>query len=95
MLMSESLEIGVVVGQAMLATATRIWRSTTAPDTICSATQERQDASSSLIAAGRLMVVIGGYPAATPATSRRRGRVPTYHRRRRCLASGQTIRHRR
>src|SRR5439155_15657183 len=64
MLMSESLEIGEMVGAAIrdrhgdeVATHFRAF------DTICSATQERQDAVEALLdtEAVELMIVVGGY----------------------------------
>ena len=85
MLMSESLEIGVVVGQAMrdrygdadLAAHYRAF------DTICSATQERQDAVVELLDREPvdLMVVIGGYNSSNTCNLARlcAARVPTYH----------------
>ncbi len=101
MLMSESLEIGVVVEQAMrdrygdaeLAAHYRAF------DTICSATQERQDAVVDLLDRQPidLMVVIGGYNSSNTCNLARlcAARVPTYHiADAECLASGQTIRHR-
>ena len=101
MLMSESLEIGKVVGQAMrdrygeggLAAHYRAF------DTICSATQERQDAVVDLLARETvdLMVVIGGYNSSNTCNLARlcAERVPTYHiADAECLSSGQTIRHR-
>jgi 4-hydroxy-3-methylbut-2-en-1-yl diphosphate reductase len=101
MLMSESLEIGVVVERAMrdrygdadLAAHYRAF------DTICSATQERQDAVVDLLDHERvdLMVVIGGYNSSNTCNLARlcAARVPTYHiADAECLLSGQTIRHR-
>jgi 4-hydroxy-3-methylbut-2-enyl diphosphate reductase len=101
MLMSESLEIGRVVEQAMrdrygdadLAAHYRAF------DTICSATQERQDAVVDLLDRERidLMVVIGGYNSSNTCNLARlcAERVPTYHiADAECLASGRTIRHR-
>jgi 4-hydroxy-3-methylbut-2-enyl diphosphate reductase len=101
MLMSESLEIGVVVeqafrdryGDAALAEHYRAF------DTICSATQERQDAVVDLLdrEAIDLMVVIGGYNSSNTCNLARlcAGRVPTFHiADAECLVSGQTIRHR-
>jgi 4-hydroxy-3-methylbut-2-enyl diphosphate reductase len=101
MLMSESLEIGVVVGQAMrdrygeaeLASHYRAF------DTICSATQERQDAVVDLLERETvdLMVVIGGYNSSNTCNLARlcAARVPTYHiADAECLASCETIRHR-
>jgi 4-hydroxy-3-methylbut-2-enyl diphosphate reductase len=68
-------------------------------DTICSATQERQDAVVDLLdrEAVDLMVVIGGYNSSNTCNLARlcAARVPTYHiADAECLASGQTIRHR-
>jgi 4-hydroxy-3-methylbut-2-enyl diphosphate reductase len=101
MLMSESLEIGVVVEQAFrdrygdadLAAHFRAF------DTICSATQERQDAVVDLLdrESVDLMVVIGGYNSSNTCNLARLcgGRVPTFHiADAECLVSGQTIRHR-
>jgi 4-hydroxy-3-methylbut-2-enyl diphosphate reductase len=101
MLMSESLEIGAVVERAMrdrygdadLAGHYRAF------DTICSATQERQDAVVDLLdrEAVDLMVVIGGYNSSNTCNLARlcAERVPTFHiADAECLASGQTIRHR-
>ena len=101
MLMSESLEIGVVVEQAFrdrygdadLAAHYRAF------DTICSATQERQDAVVDLLdhQSVDLMVVIGGYNSSNTCNLARLcgGRVPTFHiADAECLVSGQTIRHR-
>ncbi len=65
MLMTESLEIGEMFRQAMLERygADALAHHFRAFDTICSATQERQDAVIALLAAERvdLMIVIGGY----------------------------------
>jgi 4-hydroxy-3-methylbut-2-enyl diphosphate reductase len=101
MLMSESLEIGVEVERAMrdrygdpdFAAHYRAF------DTICSATQERQDAVVELLDRQTidLMVVIGGYNSSNTCNLARlcAARVPTYHiADAACLASGQTIRHR-
>jgi 4-hydroxy-3-methylbut-2-enyl diphosphate reductase len=101
MLMSESLEIGVAVERAMrdrygdadLAAHYRAF------DTICSATQERQDAVVALLdrEAVDLMVVIGGYNSSNTCNLARlcAARVPTYHiADAECLESGLTIRHR-
>ncbi|HET7294744.1 MAG TPA: 4-hydroxy-3-methylbut-2-enyl diphosphate reductase [Vicinamibacteria bacterium] len=85
MLMSESLEI-----QEMLRTAMRErWGEAELPsrfrafDTICSATQDRQDAVLRMLEEGGLdvMVVIGGYNSSnTQALARICGdRLPTYH----------------
>jgi 4-hydroxy-3-methylbut-2-en-1-yl diphosphate reductase len=98
--MSESLEIGVVVGQAMrdrygeaeLAAHYRAF------DTICSATQERQDAVVDLLERETvdLMVVIGGYNSSNTCNLARlcAERVPTYHIADAECLSGETIRHR-
>jgi len=101
MLMSESLEIGEMFRQAMLdrygpAELPGRFR---AFDTICSATQERQDAIMDLLDEQTLdlMVVIGGYNSsntcnlATIAAER----VPTFHiSEPGCLVSDRQIRHR-
>ena len=87
MLMSESLAIGEMVRRAMVdrygddeAELARRYR---AFDTICSATQDRQDAIEALLA-GRpldLMIVIGGYNSSNTRHLARLAarRVPTYH----------------
>jgi 4-hydroxy-3-methylbut-2-enyl diphosphate reductase len=85
MLMSESLEIGEMFRRAMLdrhgeAALAAHFR---AFDTICSATQDRQDAVVELLDRERLqfMVVIGGYNSSNTRNLARlcAGRVPTYH----------------
>ncbi len=85
MLMSESLEIGEMFhvamreryGEAGLAAHFRTF------DTICSATQERQDAVLSLLAAERLdlMLVVGGYNSSNTCNLARicAEQVRTYH----------------
>ncbi|AMY11022.1 4-hydroxy-3-methylbut-2-enyl diphosphate reductase [Luteitalea pratensis] len=85
MLMSESLEIADMLRQAMVdrygedALAERY----RAFDTICSATQERQDAVISLLddEAVDLMLVVGGYNSSNTCNLARicANRVPTYH----------------
>ena len=87
MLMSESLAIGEMVRRAMVdrygddeAELARRYR---AFDTICSATQDRQDAIETLLD-GRpldLMIVIGGYNSSNTRHLARLAarRVPTYH----------------
>ena len=85
MLMSESLEIGEMFRAAMTErygpdeAATRF----RAFDTICSATQERQDAVVALLDAEplTLAVVIGGYNSSNTCNLARicAERVPTYH----------------
>ncbi len=85
MLMSESLEIAAMLRQAMedrygveaLAERYRAF------DTICSATQERQDAVIALLdsEAIDLMLVVGGYNSSNTCNLARicADRVPTYH----------------
>src|SRR5438552_10643397 len=85
MLMSESLEIGELFrdairdrfGEAELAARYRAF------DTICSATQDRQDAVIQLLAGERLdlMVVIGGYNSSNTCNLAHicAEQVPTYH----------------
>jgi 4-hydroxy-3-methylbut-2-enyl diphosphate reductase len=85
MLMSESLEIAEMLRQAMAdrhgveALADRF----RAFDTICSATQERQDAVLALLDQERLdlMIVVGGYNSSNTCNLARicAGRVPTFH----------------
>jgi 4-hydroxy-3-methylbut-2-en-1-yl diphosphate reductase len=101
MLMSESLEIERMFRDAMaerygvdaLADHFRAF------DTICSATQERQDAVLELLGGRRLdlMVVVGGYNSSNTCNLARicGERVPTYHiAETSCLASAESIRHR-
>jgi 4-hydroxy-3-methylbut-2-en-1-yl diphosphate reductase len=101
MLMSESLEIGEMFGAAMrdrygeadLATHFRAF------DTICSATQERQDAVEALLGAESvdLMIVVGGYNSSNTVNLARicAARVRTYHiSDPDCLLSAERIRHR-
>jgi 4-hydroxy-3-methylbut-2-enyl diphosphate reductase len=101
MLMSESLEIGEMVGAAMrdrygdagLAQHFRAF------DTICSATQERQDAVEALLDAEPLdlMIVVGGYNSSNTCNLARicAARVRTYHiSDPDCLLSADRIRHR-
>jgi 4-hydroxy-3-methylbut-2-enyl diphosphate reductase len=101
MLMSESLEIGEMVGAAMrdrygeadLATHFRAF------DTICSATQERQDAVEALLSSESvdLMLVVGGYNSSNTVNLARicAARVRTYHiSDPGCLMSADRIRHR-
>jgi 4-hydroxy-3-methylbut-2-en-1-yl diphosphate reductase len=101
MLMSESLEIGEMFGRAMRARygeahAAEHFR---AFDTICSATQERQDAVEALLAAERLdlMIVVGGYNSSNTCNLARicAARGQTYHiAEPDCLISATEIRHR-
>jgi 4-hydroxy-3-methylbut-2-enyl diphosphate reductase len=101
MLMSESLEIGEMFGAAMrdrfgadaLATHFRAF------DTICSATQERQDAVEALLDTEPvdLMMVVGGYNSSNTCNLARicAARVRTYHiADPSCLLSADRIRHR-
>jgi 4-hydroxy-3-methylbut-2-enyl diphosphate reductase len=85
MLMSESLEIGAMFRQAMIdrygeAALADHYR---AFDTICSATQDRQDAVRALLETYRLtlMLVIGGYNSSNTRNLARiaAAYVPTYH----------------
>jgi 4-hydroxy-3-methylbut-2-enyl diphosphate reductase len=100
MLMSESMEIGEMFRQAMLdrhgeqAMAERY----RAFDTICSATQDRQDAVIRLLDEHRLdlMVVIGGYNSSNTCNLAHicAEQVPTYHiADPSCLVSPSSIRH--
>jgi 4-hydroxy-3-methylbut-2-enyl diphosphate reductase len=85
MLMSESLEIGEMFKQAMLDRygPEELPVRFRAFDTICSATQERQDAVLALLDAYQLTmtVVIGGYNSSNTCNLARicADRVPTYH----------------
>jgi 4-hydroxy-3-methylbut-2-enyl diphosphate reductase len=101
MLSTESLEIGEMFkaamqeryGEAEMATRYRAF------DTICSATQDRQDAVLDLLAthALDLMVVIGGYNSSNTCNLARicAERLPTYHiAEPDCLLSPDAIRHR-
>ena len=105
MLMSESLEIGEMFKAAMID---RYGEADLADhfqafDTICSATQDRQDAVVALLRDKPvdLMIVIGGYNSSNTATSRasapRRGRrstspIPTAWCRRARSATGRSAR---
>jgi 4-hydroxy-3-methylbut-2-enyl diphosphate reductase len=101
MLMSESLEIGEMFRAAMrdrygdeeLATRFRAF------DTICSATQERQDAVIALLEQERLdlMLVVGGYNSSNTCNLARicAAKVRTYHiADPDCMLSAEEIRHR-
>jgi 4-hydroxy-3-methylbut-2-en-1-yl diphosphate reductase len=101
MLMSESLEIGEMFraamteryGEAALAEHFRAF------DTICSATQERQDAVEALLDSEPLdmMIVVGGYNSSNTCNLARicAARVRTYHiADPACLISAERIRHR-
>jgi 4-hydroxy-3-methylbut-2-enyl diphosphate reductase len=101
MLMSESLEIGEMVARAMgerygTAALPQVFRSF---DTICSATQERQDAVVALLGEAPLdlMVVIGGYNSSNTCNLAKicTERCPTFHiAEADCLVSADFIRHR-
>ena len=101
MLMSESLEIGEMFRAAMKdrygdADLPRHFR---AFDTICSATQERQDAVEALLASEPvdLMIVVGGYNSSNTCNLARicAARVRTFHiADPGCLLSVERIRHR-
>ena len=100
MLMSESLEIQEMLraamrerwGEAALAERFRAF------DTICSATQDRQDAVLKMLEEGGLdlMVVIGGYNSSNTQALARicAARLPTFHISGADRIDGQTIRHR-
>jgi 4-hydroxy-3-methylbut-2-enyl diphosphate reductase len=101
MLMSESLRIGQMFrdamadryGDAALKTRFRAF------DTICSATQERQDAVVSMLDSQQvdLVVVIGGYNSSNTCNLARicAERTPTYHiAEPDCMLSAKEIRHR-
>ena len=101
MLMSESLDVGDMIRAAMVtrygeADAGQNYQ---AFDTICSATQDRQDAVITLLREKTvdLMVVIGGYNSSNTANLARMcaASKPTFHiADPECLLSGQEIRHR-
>jgi 4-hydroxy-3-methylbut-2-en-1-yl diphosphate reductase len=101
MLMSESLEIGEMVSRAMrerygVEALAHVFRSF---DTICSATQERQDAVVALLdeAPLDLMVVIGGYNSSNTCNLAKicSERYPTFHiAEADCLVSADRIRYR-
>jgi 4-hydroxy-3-methylbut-2-enyl diphosphate reductase len=101
MLMTESLEIGEMFreairaryGDAALATEFRSF------DTICSATQERQDAVTALLEEQPLdlMLVVGGYNSSNTCNLARicAAAVPTYHiADPECMVSEAELRHR-
>jgi len=101
MLMSESLEIGEMVGAAMRERygAERLTEHFRAFDTICSATQERQDAVEALLDSEPLdlMIVVGGYNSSNTCNLARicAAGVRTYHiSDPACLLSAERIRHR-
>jgi 4-hydroxy-3-methylbut-2-enyl diphosphate reductase len=101
MLMSESLEIGEMVGAAMRDRygVERVGEHFRTFDTICSATQERQDAVEALLDSQPLdlMIVVGGYNSSNTCNLARicAARVRTYHiSDPACLLSAERIRHR-
>ena len=101
MLMSESLEIGDMFRDAMQARYGQegLAAHFRAFDTICSATQERQDAVEALLDTQPLdlMLVIGGYNSSNTCNLARicAARVQTYHiAEPECLVSPEHIRHR-
>jgi 4-hydroxy-3-methylbut-2-enyl diphosphate reductase len=101
MLMSESLEIGEMFGAAMRDRfgADALGTHFRAFDTICSATQERQDAVEALLDSEHvdLMMVVGGYNSSNTCNLARicAARVRTYHiADPSCLLSAERIRHR-
>jgi 4-hydroxy-3-methylbut-2-enyl diphosphate reductase len=101
MLMSESLEIGEMFRDAMRARygETALATQFRAFDTICSATQERQDAVIALLDQERLdlMLVVGGYNSSNTCNLARicAEKVRTYHvADPECMTSAAEIRHR-
>ncbi len=100
MLMSESLEIGDMFRDAMRDRygETELASRYRAFDTICSATQDRQDAVIQLLAAEplELMVVIGGYNSSNTCNLAHicAEKVPTFHiAEPQCLVSPGEVRH--
>jgi 4-hydroxy-3-methylbut-2-enyl diphosphate reductase len=101
MLMTESLEVGGMFRQALAGRygADAVADHYRAFDTICSATQDRQDAVVALLQNHPvdLMVVVGGYNSSNTLNLARicAERVPTYHvADDACLVSPEEIRHR-
>jgi 4-hydroxy-3-methylbut-2-en-1-yl diphosphate reductase len=101
MLMSESLEVGEMLRSAMIDRfgAAGVGERYQAFDTICSATQDRQDAVVALLRdhAVDLMIVIGGYNSSNTANLARicAASRPTFHvADPECLVSPEAIRHR-
>jgi 4-hydroxy-3-methylbut-2-en-1-yl diphosphate reductase len=101
MLMSESLEIGEMLREAMREKhgEAELPQHFRAFDTICSATQERQDAVNALLAEQKLdlMLVVGGYNSSNTCNLARicAERVPTFHiADPSCLISADEVRHR-
>lgn len=100
MLMSESLELGELLRQAMIDRhgEPEIGARFQAFDTICSATQDRQDAVVRLLAERQIdvMIVIGGYNSSNTCNLARicAAARPTFHiADPACLASAGAIRH--
>jgi 4-hydroxy-3-methylbut-2-enyl diphosphate reductase len=101
MLMSESLSIGEMLKQAVRDRygAPALSGHFEAFDTICSATQDRQDAVVAMLAEAPpdLMIVIGGYNSSNTCNLARicAERCPTFHiADPECLVSAESIRHR-
>src|SRR5204862_2064017 len=101
MLMSESLQVQELFRQAMQDRYgdARLPEHFRAFDTICSATQDRQDAVVNLLSETPLdlMIVIGGYNSSNTCNLARMGaeKVPTFHiADPACLESATAIRHR-
>ncbi len=101
MLMTESLELGEMIRQAMTDRygAVELAAHYQAFDTICSATQDRQDAVVALLRQHPvdLMIVIGGYNSSNTANLARicDASRPTFHiADPECLVSPDEIRHR-
>jgi 4-hydroxy-3-methylbut-2-en-1-yl diphosphate reductase len=101
MLMSESLEIGEMLREAMREKHgdEALPQHFRAFDTICSATQERQDAVNALLSEQKLdlMLVVGGYNSSNTCNLARicAERVPTFHiADPSCLISADEVRHR-
>jgi 4-hydroxy-3-methylbut-2-enyl diphosphate reductase len=101
MLMSESLEIEALLKAAMIARHGSLGLDSRfqAFDTICSATQDRQDAVAALLAEKPvdIMMVIGGYNSSNTCNLARMcaASKPTFHiADPECLVSAREIRHR-
>jgi 4-hydroxy-3-methylbut-2-enyl diphosphate reductase len=101
MLMSESLAIGDMLKAAVIDRygAAELAEHFQAFDTICSATQDRQDAVVAMLAdtPPDLMIVIGGYNSSNTCNLARicAGQCPTFHiADPGCLVSAESIRHR-
>jgi 4-hydroxy-3-methylbut-2-enyl diphosphate reductase len=100
MLMSESLEIGQLIRRAMVTRygESNINEHYQAFDTICSATQDRQDAIQTLLDTANLdlAIVIGGYNSSNTRNLAKicAPKVPTYHiAEPSCLVSTSELRH--